>query len=110
MTSSNLGPGAASATTPVSGNGNCDITNVSMNFNSYFWSFYPPEKMQSLAIHEFGHGTGQIRSPDVSEVNDGCSLRTIMQQSDSCRWDTKGINKLTETHDLNDYYTVYGPQ
>jgi len=88
----------------------CDVWRAPITLNTSFFAVYSGDKMQSLSIHEFGHATGQTRGGGASEVNDGCTLRTIMQQADSCRWDTKGIKSLTETHDLSDYNTVYGPQ
>lgn len=101
----------ASAITAFFWDGNCRLTDARIEFNHYKMSGYSTAKKQSTSAHELMHAIGgNAKTADGkawdTEVNDGCSLWSLFQQSDSCRWDTKGIN-VPQYHDSSDIDWVY---
>lgn len=79
---------------------NCLLGHTDSYYNTYYTNFYSESKLQAVAIHELGHALG------MNHFFDGCVLRSIMQSTLTCLWDSLGINTV-QTHDRTDINATY---
>lgn len=84
----------------ISYTADCFIYDGDLYYNTHYTSNYTESKIQSVGIHEHGHGAG------MRHFTDDCTLNSIMQANTPCRWGKKGINTV-QTHDKDDINTTY---